>query len=267
MWKRKKDIEGVSNASIVALKSSVLNEERNALSKDESYTERPNKSLKAILHRNSNNNDSGKDNDKDKSTNRGIDERNQKDLDDIKDEQDRLSYENAQRILKEKAKIYEQLVGGKHEKPIDFLNINNEDNSIDFHQKIVDNEKEQELQQEKEKQQHRQQQQYEKLPDDMYHPDIERERMRRLWESQSTDDLEEIDRKEAEAKEKKIASMIKDQEATKLNRTKHQDAKEKEQQQQQSRLKQIELLKKQALLKQKLAASQQKQQQQKDKPL
>eukprot|EP01132_Coremiostelium_polycephalum_P003262 gene3262-4085_t len=237
MWKRKKDIEGVSSSSIISLKATVSNEERElkSLLNDDGTINRPKKLLKIEKNKQI-----------DKKSNQGVALRNQRDLDQIKEEE--KTFEKSQQSLIKKSKIYKDLV---NRNPLEY----NEDNDNQYRQN-----REQQQQQQQQQQQFSNSNYQEKLPEHMNHPDFERERMRRVWEQeiQNDEENEHIESVEQLKKEERIKEMLKESENTRINREKVISSKEQSKQQQNERLEMINRQKKLALLKQSLKEKQSK---------
>ncbi|KYQ91494.1 hypothetical protein DLAC_07251 [Tieghemostelium lacteum] len=249
MWKRKKEIEGVSNSSIITLKSVLANEEREIKQLIDDGIIKPggNKQLKKTPIQ--------------IKSNKGVSDRNEKDLESETSEENQ--FEKSHKALLEKSKIYHNRVSRD---PFDEDYINdsnvgsndNDDSLIDFREKSYEKFKDQQQQQQQQQHQHQHQQQ-------QIDPDAERESKRRQWENEhllEQDPDELLDEQKDIIKENKIVEMKKQQAETQQARDKTLREKELQKQQQESRLIQINKQKKLAELRQQLKSKQQQHQQQ-----
>ncbi|KAN0030000.1 hypothetical protein ACTA71_008140 [Dictyostelium dimigraforme] len=272
MWKVKKDIEGVSASSILTLKSVVSNEEaqvKSQLEKGITHS-KPIKSMRLLS-------DDGGGDGNDKS-NRGVSQRNQKDVETFNKTDGDSVIENSYNNLLLKSKLYNKLI---NKDPLKFNNNSNnyqndyendKSSLVDFQQKYIDNNNNNNNNDDDNNfkfNNHGKIHSSRSIPGMgnnmmMIHPEIEREKKRKLWEQEiedklnnddSDDDIEQL------KKQQKIDDMKREEEQTKLNRAKVIIEKESQEKEKQIRLDQINKQKKLALLKQKLKEKQQKQQQ------
>ncbi|EGG17169.1 CDP-alcohol phosphatidyltransferase [Cavenderia fasciculata] len=256
MWKRKHDIEGVSSSSIIGLKTAVINEERNVKEsllrtgggsgEDEESIQTNKKSKLTFVDNKSSkeneNQDGYRDDDDRLGSNNGTKERNERDIQSLKDESNKTSYDNIKKKLEEKAKIYQQLVQGKHEKPIDFYDLYNENNVVDFEIKACTGDDD-----------------GQENNNNRYYKDQnttnagQQQQQQMFW-----DDEQERDEREQRDKEAKINAMKQEEMKTQLEREKHNSQQVKAKESKDERQSIIDQKKKMALLKQKLKEKKEK---------
>ncbi|EGC30226.1 hypothetical protein DICPUDRAFT_90164 [Dictyostelium purpureum] len=242
MWKKEKTIEGVSSSSILTLKSIVSNEEQ--LIKEQGITHsKPVKSMRL--------NQDG-DVTLDNKLNKGVNQRNEKDIEFENSSRGQNALEKSHNSLLIKSKLYNKLLNKRTD---DNDSDSDEERREDNENQLID------FQRKKEDESNNDNNNNKRIiPTNMYHPDFEREKKRKLWEEDIRNELNEddnIEELEEIKKLNKIEQMKREEELTRQNRAKAQLEKENQNKEQQDRLDLINKQKKLALLKQKLKEKQQ----------